>query len=92
MDGLTCVKIIREWQNNGELTRPVPVIAVTANARLEQVQKAKDHGMVCRVETLVGTLMKLTSSSLSQDSVVTKPFRISELLPECYNLIAKTSV
>jgi len=28
MDGLTCVLKIREWQENGELTRPVPVIAV----------------------------------------------------------------
>ncbi|GAB7350496.1 hypothetical protein MBLNU459_g1092t1 [Dothideomycetes sp. NU459] len=45
MDGLTCVKNIRDWQRTGELTRPVPVIAVTANARPEQIQKAKDAGM-----------------------------------------------
>lgn len=45
MDGLTCIRHIREWQNSGELTRPVPVIAVTANARPEQIQKAKQAGM-----------------------------------------------
>lgn len=28
MDGLTCIKKIREWQKSGVLTRPVPVIAV----------------------------------------------------------------
>lgn len=28
MDGLTCVRKIREWQKSGKLTRPVPVIAV----------------------------------------------------------------
>lgn len=33
-------------QKSGEFTRPVPVIAVTANARLEQVKNAKDNGMV----------------------------------------------
>lgn len=47
MDGLTCVRKIREWQKDGTLTRPVPVIAVTANARPEQIQTAKEAGMVC---------------------------------------------
>lgn len=47
MDGLTCVRKIREMQKEGRFTRPVPVIAVTANARLEQVKNAKDMGMVC---------------------------------------------
>lgn len=28
MDGLTCVRKIREWQKSGKLTKPVPVIAV----------------------------------------------------------------
>jgi CheY-like chemotaxis protein len=31
MDGLTCVKIIREMQSTGDLTRPVPVIAVSSD-------------------------------------------------------------
>jgi CheY-like chemotaxis protein len=61
MDGLTCVKKIRELQAEGVLTRHIPVIAVTANARSQQITTAKDCGM---------------------DSVVTKPFRIPELLPE----------
>lgn len=71
MDGLTCVRHIREWQRNGELTRPVPVIAVTANARPEQIQQSKEAGM---------------------DDVVTKPVRVSELVPQMYNLVEKTSV
>lgn len=61
MNGLTCVKRIRELQKEGVITRHVPVIAVTANARSEQIATAKESGM---------------------DSVVTKPFRIPELLPE----------
>ncbi|KAH8669640.1 putative histidine kinase M3YPp [Tricladium varicosporioides] len=60
MDGLTCVKKIRELQQEGKLIGHVPVIAVTANARSEQIATAKECGM---------------------DSVVTKPFRIPELLP-----------
>jgi CheY-like chemotaxis protein len=61
MDGLTCVKKIRQLQTEGTIVSHVPVIAVTANARSEQIVIAKDAGM---------------------DSVVTKPFRIPELLPE----------
>ena len=47
MDGLTCVREIRRLQRDGWLTRPIPVIAVTANARGEQVRMALEAGMVC---------------------------------------------
>lgn len=33
MDGVTCVKQIREWESKGIIKGHVPVIAVTANAR-----------------------------------------------------------
>jgi CheY-like chemotaxis protein len=61
MDSLTCVREIRRLQTEGSIVEHVPVIAVTANARSEQISMAKEAGM---------------------DSVVTKPFRIPELLPE----------
>ncbi|EMC91524.1 hypothetical protein BAUCODRAFT_58804, partial [Baudoinia panamericana UAMH 10762] len=61
MDGLECIRHIREQQTNGKIRSHVPVIAVTANARSEQISAALAAGM---------------------DSVVTKPFRIPELLPQ----------
>ncbi|KAF7856288.1 hypothetical protein EAF04_009816 [Stromatinia cepivora] len=61
MDGLACVQEIRRWEKEGKVKGRVPVIAVTANARSEQLRGAKEAGM---------------------DSVVTKPFRIGELVPE----------
>ena len=48
MDGLTCTRRIRELEQEGKLTGHVPIIAVTANARAEQVQTALDAGMVSR--------------------------------------------
>ncbi|RDW80496.1 hypothetical protein BP5796_05194 [Coleophoma crateriformis] len=45
MDGLTCVRKIREMEVRGEIVGHVPVIAVTANARGEQIATAKDSGM-----------------------------------------------
>ena len=46
MDGLTCTRKIRGLEAEGKLTGHVPIIAVTANARAEQVQTALDAGMV----------------------------------------------
>jgi len=68
MDGLTCIKQIRERQQKGTINKHIPVIAVTANARPEQVHAAFDAGM---------------------DQVVTKPFRIPELMPQMHSLVAE---
>ena len=46
MDGMTCTREIRRLEERGEIIRHVPIIAVTANARVEQIQGAKDGGMV----------------------------------------------
>jgi CheY-like chemotaxis protein len=46
MDGLTCTRTIRELEANGTIVKHVPIIAVTANARLEQIESAIAAGMV----------------------------------------------
>jgi CheY-like chemotaxis protein len=68
MDGLTCVKRIREWEAEGVLSGRIPVIAVTANVRTEQIRAAREAGM---------------------DDVVSKPFRIPQLLAKIGGLLAK---
>jgi PAS domain S-box-containing protein len=45
MDGLTAVREIRKMEQEGKLRRRVPVIAVTANVRDQQVIAAKSSGM-----------------------------------------------
>lgn len=59
MDGLSCVKAIREMEAAGEITGHVLVIAVTANVRDQQMATARQSGM---------------------DDVLSKPFRIVDLL------------
>lgn len=46
VDGLTCTKKIRALEVDGTIIRHVPIIAVTANARLEQIETAIATGMV----------------------------------------------
>ena len=46
MDGLTCARCIRELQGQGTFIRHVPLIAVTANARREQIETSMAAGMV----------------------------------------------
>jgi CheY-like chemotaxis protein len=46
MDGLTCIKTIRALQQSGDFIGHIPTIAVSANARSEQITTAKAAGMV----------------------------------------------
>lgn len=66
MDGLTCVGCIRKMEAEGTIQKHVPVIAVTANVRGEQIAMAKDSGM---------------------DDVVSKPFRVPDLLDKIEALL-----
>ncbi|KAL1302059.1 hypothetical protein AAFC00_002503 [Neodothiora populina] len=45
MDGLTCIRRIRELEGSGDIIQHVPVIAITANARQQQIDDALQAGM-----------------------------------------------
>jgi signal transduction histidine kinase/ActR/RegA family two-component response regulator len=66
MNGLECAREIRRMQADGEITGHVPIIAVTANVRGEQIATARESGM---------------------DDVVSKPFRVPELLVKVKDLL-----
>ncbi|TID20341.1 phosphorelay sensor kinase [Venturia nashicola] len=44
MDGLECTRRIRQLEEKGGATKRTPIIAVTANARKEQVEEASENG------------------------------------------------
>lgn len=46
MDGLTATRAIRDMEREGKIAH-VPIIAVTANTRFEQIEVALEAGMVC---------------------------------------------
>lgn len=46
MDGLTCARKIRAMEGEGLVMKHLPIIAVTANARGEQIAAARNSGMV----------------------------------------------
>jgi CheY-like chemotaxis protein len=68
MDGLQCTSIIRELEQAGDFRCHIPILAVTANARSEQIATLLAAGM---------------------DDVVSKPFRIAELIPKIKELAAR---
>jgi CheY-like chemotaxis protein len=68
MDGQTCARKVRQMQSTGELVRHIPMIAVTANAREEQIKMTLQSGI---------------------DDVVSKPFRIPELVPKMRDVVAR---
>ena len=96
MDGLTCVRRIREMQRGGELNGHIPVIACTGNARREQINVSLEAGMVrikppgyLHTSLPFYSSMIVTHNFLPQDEVVTKPFRINELLPKMLKVIQR---
>jgi CheY-like chemotaxis protein len=62
MDGLTATRRIRAMESSGQLQGHVPIIAVSANARREQVLHAKEAGVdeaICkpfRIPELMGLI------------------------------------
>lgn len=44
MDGKACVRRVRQLQQEGSLTLNIPMIAITGNARLEQIEEMKQCG------------------------------------------------
>lgn len=52
MDGLTCIREIRELEKDCKLTAHIEIITTTANAREEQIQKALAAGAVSLLPTL----------------------------------------
>ena len=71
MGGLECVSRIRELESQGVIQRHIPVVAVTANVRAEQMVVARKSGM---------------------DDIVSKPFRIADLLEKMEAIVGHAMV
>ncbi|KAH9892971.1 hypothetical protein F4778DRAFT_302402 [Xylariomycetidae sp. FL2044] len=76
MDGMTCARKIRELERNGTIVSHIPIIAVTAYARPEQIEDAKAAGvddviskpfrmpdLIPRIEQLVDVHAPFTSAA-----------------------------
>ena len=57
MNGLTRVRKIREMEAQGSIAGRIPIIAVTANARGEQIVAAEDSGMLRHLTPETGQYM-----------------------------------
>lgn len=70
MDGLTCARTIREFEADGTIVKHVPIIAVTANARLEQIETAISAGMVSLSSTSHVQMLIIPRTTSSQNHFV----------------------
>ena len=71
MDGQTCARKLRQYQLDGQIVRHVPVIAVTANAREEQIKNTLDAGIddVCSKPFRVTELLPKMRSLIQKTAV-----------------------
>ncbi|KAH9215859.1 hypothetical protein DL95DRAFT_336059 [Leptodontidium sp. 2 PMI_412] len=71
MDGLACTRRIRDLENEGKIDGHVPIIAVTANTRMEQLEMAITSGMddiVAKPFQIPELMQKMDRLLTSQDS------------------------
>ena len=87
MDGLTCVRHIRAMQAEGQLRGDIPIIGCTANARKEQIETAMEAGMVSL--SCFYHPRSTHANTRDQDSVVSKPFRVPELVKQMEELVGR---
>jgi CheY-like chemotaxis protein len=70
MDGMACAREIRALQEKGDIVGHVPIIAVSANARREQIEQTKRAGMddviskPFHIPELMSVIEKLLNSSV----------------------------
>jgi CheY-like chemotaxis protein len=71
MDGITACHRIREMEKSGELSRRVPLIAITANAREEQVNRILGEGFdeVLTKPFRVPTLLKMIEGLIMKNQL-----------------------
>ena len=69
MDGLTCTREIRKLEKTGVFTRPIPIIAITANARNEQI----DSAMAAGVDDLITKPFRIPDLVLRVEMLLTRP-------------------
>ena len=78
MDGIECIKRVRQLEALGILIDHTPVIAVTANVRSEQLMAAKKAGMVSDTPILIPCFRRMIS--LGGDlNIPTSNFTITNL-------------
>jgi CheY-like chemotaxis protein len=82
MDGLECTREIRRLEREKRGVDRKPIIAVTANARREQVEEALRNGAVSSpfFLSLPKRLANRSVLMMRQDAVMQKPFKTSDLV------------
>ena len=93
MNGLDCIRLIRQYESEGTIVAHVPTIATTANARTEQISELVLAGMVSFCSRYNWQL-KVPEALLipSQDDVVSKPFLVGDLTPKIAALVRRYRV
>jgi CheY-like chemotaxis protein len=64
MDGMTCAKRIRELEAEGTISRHIPIIAVTAYARPQQIANAKAAGIVSSHDPLYQVRLRSSANMI----------------------------
>lgn len=85
MGGLDCTRAIRKYEQEGDITCHIPIIAVSANARQEQMDETKAAGMDDSIAKPFRCVLDLCCSMLIINTHT--QYSIKELLPKIQRLV-----
>lgn len=95
MDGLTCARHIRDYEDQGLLGLPASTLGqhktVSANERLASMQSPKFRLPILAVSANARVEQIREAIAAGMDDAITKPFRIPELWPKITSLVPRVS-
>lgn len=87
LDGISAVRIIRDMERSGEIKGHIPILAVTANARKEQVDNVSKATEAMDPRSASQSQMKASGF----DGTVSKPFKIPDIMARIKELLLTTN-
>lgn len=88
MNGITCVRRIRQLERSGKITPAIPVIAISSNTQPGDICVAKTAGVVSLPASLPCGTFSLTTL---KNSYLSKPFGMSDLLIKMSELLGSVT-
>ncbi|RFU33268.1 hypothetical protein B7463_g3087, partial [Scytalidium lignicola] len=89
MNGLVCTRTIRKLQAEKMIVKHVPIIAATANARLEQIESAKSAGML--LSCFVSGVGQMQHTARNRAELMTSGNALSTLTIVLFHMITVES-
>lgn len=90
LNGIDCTHAIRQFEHDGQITSHIPIIAVSANARREQIEEMLEAGMDDSISKPFR--YRLRSLFIRWGHYADLCYRIADLVPKIQRLMRRSNL